>query len=477
MKRILLPILALLLSATTINAQTTTLGENQEYLVLDGSTTMTGEDEGNAFYVTYFGDAWKIEATYAKFSKELLKDYAGYKIVGVSIAGAFATTDVPCFIKSAADSSTPATTLAETTVKNAVPSVLPLKTFNWNDAFFEEAYTIPTSEDDMVDIYAGYSLLDADGNMKTKQILVGEAVEGVGVYLQQNEKISDLGQNVLPVKLIIEKPATSGGDSEADKEYLAAHGVMTDTTGDATKITGYDENYDFYHGLLSMDMDAVFARFTTEDLEPYIGYKVVGLSVAGEFASQTTDFLLNIECNQTFGEEVKLSSKNVAIAKDAQVTPSVQSMGIYTWNDVMFDTPYTIPSKKENAETGDPEDFQDLYAGYWIKNSEGEVNMDRLLVGQLYDNTGDNPGWYVQQTGSSTKVPRLSGLGLNLLPVKLILEKTTTDGIENAETATDANATEVARYSLDGKRIYVPARGINIVKMSDGTTRKVMIRK
>lgn len=27
---------------------------------------------------------------------------------------------------------------------------------------------------------------------------------------------------------------------------------------------------------------------------------------------------------------------------------------------------------------------------------------------------------------------------------------------------------------MDGKRVYLPVRGINIVKMSDGTVRKVM---
>lgn len=41
---------------------------------------------------------------------------------------------------------------------------------------------------------------------------------------------------------------------------------------------------------------------------------------------------------------------------------------------------------------------------------------------------------------------------------------------------TDANAREVARYSADGKLLAAPAKGLNIVKMSDGTTRKVIIR-
>lgn len=261
-----------------------------------------------------------------------------------------------------------------------------------------------------------------------------------------------------------------------NQEYLPAHGTVTETTGDATKIQGYDEYYDFYHNLVGMDMDAVFARFTTEDLEKYIGYKVVGISVAGEFGQTNVDFLLNIECNQTFNDKVQISSKNVAIAKGVKATPSVNGMKLYNWNDVMFETPYTIPAKKENAEDGDPENFQDLYAGYWIKNADGNVVMDQLLVGQYYsDVTEDGEhvelGTYVQQTGASTKVPRLAGMFPSLLPVKLILEKTSTS--INATKTTTA-ATETGRYTMDGKRVYLPVRGINIVKMSDGTVRKVV---
>lgn len=40
----------------------------------------------------------------------------------------------------------------------------------------------------------------------------------------------------------------------------------------------------------------------------------------------------------------------------------------------------------------------------------------------------------------------------------------------------DANATEEARYTLDGREISAPQHGINIVKMSDGTVRKVTVK-
>ena len=43
-------------------------------------------------------------------------------------------------------------------------------------------------------------------------------------------------------------------------------------------------------------------------------------------------------------------------------------------------------------------------------------------------------------------------------------------------TQTSADVREVARYTIDGKRINQPQRGVNIVKYSDGTVKKVVVK-
>ena len=48
-------------------------------------------------------------------------------------------------------------------------------------------------------------------------------------------------------------------------------------------------------------------------------------------------------------------------------------------------------------------------------------------------------------------------------------------GIENTFKK-ETEVYEVARYSVNGARLNAPQRGLNIVKMSDGTTRKVMVK-
>ena len=41
---------------------------------------------------------------------------------------------------------------------------------------------------------------------------------------------------------------------------------------------------------------------------------------------------------------------------------------------------------------------------------------------------------------------------------------------------TDPNATEVARYNVQGVRLSEPTNGVNIVQMSDGSAEKVLVR-
>ncbi len=49
------------------------------------------------------------------------------------------------------------------------------------------------------------------------------------------------------------------------------------------------------------------------------------------------------------------------------------------------------------------------------------------------------------------------------------------DGIKNP-ISNHANITEIARYDIQGRSIHVPEKGINIIKMSDGSVRKVLVK-
>lgn len=55
-----------------------------------------------------------------------------------------------------------------------------------------------------------------------------------------------------------------------------------------------------------------------------------------------------------------------------------------------------------------------------------------------------------------------------------IKEMDTSTGVNNIQIAD--NVVEVARYSIDGKRLSAPQKGINIVEMSDGSRQKVLVK-
>ena len=55
-----------------------------------------------------------------------------------------------------------------------------------------------------------------------------------------------------------------------------------------------------------------------------------------------------------------------------------------------------------------------------------------------------------------------------------LMEEKDVSGVEGVKA--DDNLVEKARYSLDGKMLLAPEKGVNIVKMSDGTTKKVVVK-
>lgn len=59
--------------------------------------------------------------------------------------------------------------------------------------------------------------------------------------------------------------------------------------------------------------------------------------------------------------------------------------------------------------------------------------------------------------------------------ITVVFENNDPTGINDAQA--DSNKTVVARYTLDGQQIAAPQKGINILKMSDGTTKKVVVKE
>lgn len=147
-----------------------------------------------------------------------------------------------------------------------------------------------------------------------------------------------------------------------------------------------------------------------------------------------------------------------------------------------------------NSQASMPDDLKFL----WDMGSSYVETYNDVLIASSYvssNNKATLPTLVANGTVSSeytmkmpTKVALKKALKLDqIYVVALLLDKKTgaivnagrarvtgSTGIEDVTTGTDA--TVVARYNVNGVQIAAPVKGINIVKMSDGTTRKVLVK-
>ena len=97
----------------------------------------------------------------------------------------------------------------------------------------------------------------------------------------------------------------------------------------------------------------------------------------------------------------------------------------------------------------------------WFPDTDGTATVTVKL--NVYDMTMKNQG------GIPTKVYKERDVFGPTITINFVKGATAVNGV----TAND-NVSAVAYYTADGQRLAQPQRGLNIVLMSDGTTRKIM---
>lgn len=147
-----------------------------------------------------------------------------------------------------------------------------------------------------------------------------------------------------------------------------------------------------------------------------------------------------------------------------------------------------------NSQASMPDDLKFL----WDMGSSYVETYNDVLIASSYvssNNKATLPTLVANGTVSSeytmkmpTKVALKKALKLNQIYVVALLLDKKTGAIVNAgrarvtgstgieDVTTGSEATVVARYNVNGVQIAAPVKGINIVKMSDGTTRKVLVK-
>lgn len=109
-------------------------------------------------------------------------------------------------------------------------------------------------------------------------------------------------------------------------------------------------------------------------------------------------------------------------------------------------------------------------------------NMDAAIVKSISNVSNDNVVATMngsklviegKKAGNTTITLKANSNGI-IATTTLYVKVDEPTGINNVENASDIY--EVARYTVDGKRIAAPQKGVNIVRMSDGSTRKVVVK-
>ena len=170
----------------------------------------------------------------------------------------------------------------------------------------------------------------------------------------------------------------------------------------------------------------VMGRLTPEMLKPYAGYKIVGISFAVGSTLGNSPSIIFYELDDD-GWNLMGRSGFKDYYTDSFLFNEVEC----TWN-------YVIPEEPNAIMFGYTFDPIHLFMN--------ETNENYVAVGRTTDLTNGFLVW----GGSSTEIVGVDG---------------------------KRDVKVVERYTPDGQRVSAPVSGINIEKLSDGTTRKVFMQK
>lgn len=211
------------------------------------------------------------------------------------------------------------------------------------------------------------------------------------------------------------------------------------------------------------------------DFSEFAGYKIVGLQFAAAAnLGEKAGALAVVYQSETDQNGTELDSPYLVEGKNYTVSTVENNTLNLQWNAVAFAEPYEI--------TGD--EFAFLY-GLAYEQVKGDgtsqeefpfltgVSTDSGVEGMFLaygqPSSKYEKGMYMLNDPNDTKSEK------RCLCVQLVLETpggaTVILGLNGSD-----KPVAVQYYSLDGKKLSAPQKGINVVKMSDGTSKKVLVK-
>lgn len=211
------------------------------------------------------------------------------------------------------------------------------------------------------------------------------------------------------------------------------------------------------------------------DFSKYAGYKIVGLNfgVAANLGEKA-GALAVVYQSKTDQDGTELGTPYLVENKDYTVSTIEGNLLNLQWNSVAFTEAYEI--------TGEEYAFLYGLAYEQVKGDGTSQEEFPFLTGVSEDNgvagmflAYGQPSSKYQEGMYMLNNPDDTNSEKRCLCMQLILETpggaTVILGLNGSD-----KPVAVQYYSLDGKKLSAPQKGINVVKMSDGTSKKVLVK-
>lgn len=213
----------------------------------------------------------------------------------------------------------------------------------------------------------------------------------------------------------------------------------------------------------------VLAAMPQADLAQFKGYKLVGFryAVSASLGKTPAAVVFVYDGNST-------SVVTGADLTDYKVCEFENNMININWNVVAYDQAYTITGNEKEilfgfeytqSTTKSGTNYADECYPFLLGETSASYKNALLVYGLPANAKAEDEGLYTITQKTKVYTPAF----------QMIAE--TPEGqtaIIGVTTSNDANATHF--YTIDGKQLTTPQKGLNIVKMSDGTSRKLMVK-
>ena len=230
---------------------------------------------------------------------------------------------------------------------------------------------------------------------------------------------------------------------------------------------GYDgadgSNGYYWFGLPDWESASmIMSAINSTNIKDFKGYKLRGLSFAVH-ASLGDNAAIAAFVTPKGEKSLKVAASKTLSSDDYQLD---------YWNTIEFSEPYTFTGEEEDflygyqytQKQGNRDEVAAEYNPVFIGESNETVYNDMFLIyGQPTE--ASEEGIYIYSDEKYPYVPCI------LLLLEAPNGETAIVGINGADKPITKQY-----FSLGGEKLTAPQKGVNIVKMSDGTTKKVVIK-